>query len=282
MTTDACLSPEVKCEKTKINCKERSTGRDHILYKYDTGRTSCTAYTWFSSLRVKGNQYKMERLFCLVVALATCAAHIDLSGKAFIFPKETDTDHIKLLTPKTEFTALTICMRFISDQTRTYSLFSLATPTNFNAMLIYKTRFDVLRIFALDHSVEFTSLPMPENTWHSLCVTWESGDGLAQLWIDGKPSVKKFLISGTPIRGHPITILGQEQDAHGGGFVASQSFVGMISDLHVWDNVLSPIEVQRYMKSKQFTPGDVFNWGSLDYATTGEVFVDDDPEDQPW
>ncbi|KAG7248578.1 hypothetical protein CRUP_008093, partial [Coryphaenoides rupestris] len=37
-----------------------------------------------------------------------------------------------------------------------------------------------------------------------------------------------------------------EQDSHGGGFDAQQTFIGMISDVHMWDFVLSPCEMQRY------------------------------------
>ena len=39
----------------------------------------------------------------------------------------------------------------------------------------------------------------------------------------------------------------QEQDSHGGGFDINQSFVDMMSDVHMWDSTLSPCEIQSYL-----------------------------------
>lgn len=110
-----------------------------------------------------------------------------------------------------------------------------------------------------------------------MCATWSSDNGVAQLWVDGKPTIKRF-IKAEPITGAPITILGQEQDSYGGGFDANQSFIGMIMKVHMWDHVLPTSEIKRYMDGRHFTPGNVFNWGALDYEITGQVLLDEEPE----
>nr|XP_057940113.1 C-reactive protein-like [Doryrhamphus excisus] len=220
----------------------------------------------------------MERLFLVMVMLASCgAAPTDLSGKMFVFPKETKTDHVKLLTSKSSLDAVTVCLRFFTDLTRSYALFSLATPAHSNDFLLFKMNTDdVISMEARDSSTRFLSLSFPPNSWHSMCATWNSQNGVAQLWVDGKQTVKRFIHSGQPISGEFFPILGQEQDAYGGGFDATQSFIGMISRLHVWDYVLSAAEIRRYVEDANFSPGNVFNWRALDYEIVGSVLVEEE------
>ncbi|XP_040901389.1 C-reactive protein-like [Toxotes jaculatrix] len=222
----------------------------------------------------------MEKLLLLIIMISTCCAEPqDLSGKVFVFPKESNRDHVKLLTSKTSFSSVTVCLRFLTDLKRNYGLFSLSTSKYSNNFVLFKINSeDVIRMHALDGGTDFLSLSFPPNTWHSMCATWSSDSGLAQLWVDGKPTIKRFIKSGESISGPPITILGQEQDTYGGGFDASQSFIGMISKVHMWDHVISASEIKRYMNDKHFTPGNVFNWRSLEFEIIGQVLVDEDPE----
>ncbi|XP_071759460.1 serum amyloid P-component-like [Centroberyx gerrardi] len=223
----------------------------------------------------------MEKFLLLMVLFATCyAAPQDLSGKVFVFPKETSTAHVKLLTSSSSsFISVTACLRFFTDLSRQYSLFSLATPSHSNDFLIIKINSkDVIDIWARDSITNFLAVSLERNTWHSMCATWTSDTGVAQLWVDGKPTVKRFIHSGRPITGPPITILGQEQDSYGGGFDATQSFIGMLSDVHMWDYVLSPSEIQLYMDDMNFTPGNIFNWRALEFQITGQILVEEKQE----
>uniref|UniRef100_A0A3P9IEP3 Pentraxin (PTX) domain-containing protein n=1 Tax=Oryzias latipes TaxID=8090 RepID=A0A3P9IEP3_ORYLA len=103
------------------------------------------------------------------------------------------------------------------------------------------------------------------NMWYSNCSTWDSATGLVQIWFDGKPSFRKYIISGA------IT---QTQDSHGGGFNINQSFVGMMSDVHMWNYTLSPCEIQNYMNKGSFTPGNVLNWKALNFQINGRVLIE--------
>lgn len=66
----------------------------------------------------------------------------------------------------------------------------------------------------------------------------------------------------------------QEQDDHGGGFDINQSLVGMMSDVHIWDYVLSPCEIQKYMDYLSFTPGNVINWAGVDHQVFDRVIIE--------
>ncbi|XP_054904003.1 C-reactive protein-like [Poeciliopsis prolifica] len=216
------------------------------------------------------------RLLLLMGMLTACAAVTqDLSGKMFTFPLETNTTLVKLKTTKRDFNAVTVCQRSFTDLERSHVLFSLAVPTFSNGFLVFWNGADKeLLIFTQNIYAEFGKTDYKLNTWHSICATWDSTSGLVQLWLDGLPSVRKFTRSGSNIRGSPIILLGQEQDSHGGGFDVKQSLVGMLSDVHMWDYVLSGCEIQKYVDERNFTPGNVLNWAALDYEIVEKVMVE--------
>uniref|UniRef100_A0A673BIV4 Pentraxin family member n=1 Tax=Sphaeramia orbicularis TaxID=375764 RepID=A0A673BIV4_9TELE len=188
----------------------------------------------------------------------------DLSGKMFIFPQPTNTAQVMLTTSIQNFSAFTVCFRSFTDLRRVHSFFSLATPSVFNE----------IRILKEGNNVEVAGQGYKLNTWQSICTTWDSASGLVQLWLDGKPSSRKFISSGSNISGPIVIVLGQDQDSFGGGFDAAQSFVGMMSDVYMWDYVLSPCEIQRYMDERNFPTGNVLNWGALEFVTMGRVLIE--------
>uniref|UniRef100_A0A8C6WJB7 Pentraxin family member n=1 Tax=Neogobius melanostomus TaxID=47308 RepID=A0A8C6WJB7_9GOBI len=110
------------------------------------------------------------------------------------------------------------------------------------------------------------------NTWQSVCATWEAASGLVQLWLNGKPSSMKFA-SNSNISGPMIIVVGQDQDSYGGGFDKDRSFVGMISDVHMWDYVLSPHHLDNYSQKFNFPEGNILNWRSIEFLITGRVLV---------
>ncbi|XP_071780774.1 C-reactive protein-like [Centroberyx gerrardi] len=219
----------------------------------------------------------MAAVLLFIVLLSGCKADVDdLSGKVFSFPEESDTSHVKLsANTQTPISAMTLCLRFFSEQHRGQSLFSLATPSHDNNLLLFKPhQLGKYRVHVEGADLDFFGLPDDKNGWNSVCWTWQSGSGLTQLWVNGKRSVRAFLRANLSITGKPSVILGQEQDTYGGGFHMKQSFVGDITDVHLWDRVLSPCEIRLYIEGKSFAPGNVLNWRALEYASEGNVFVE--------
>ncbi|XP_041922126.1 serum amyloid P-component-like [Alosa sapidissima] len=213
----------------------------------------------------------------LVYFTQSYAERKDLSGKMFTFPVESDTAHV-ILDPNesNSLTAVTTCLRFFSDLTRAQSLFSFATPASPNSFLFYKQVNHVYEINEYDNVVLFRGLEDIANRWNSVCATWNSQTGIAQLWVNGKPSTRKGVRRGREISGTPSIILGQDQDSYGGKFDKAQSFVGMLTDVHMWDKVLPYPEIALYMNGiPQKTGGNVINWSSLDFTIKEYVLVED-------
>ncbi|KAM6910074.1 jeltraxin-like [Xenentodon cancila] len=191
------------------------------------------------------------------------------------FPMVTNTAHVKLITTKQTFSVVTICHRSFTDLKRDHALFSLATPTHSNGFLIFwdDTNKEI-EAHIKNKKVEFRGYDYKLNMWHSICTTWDSQSGLVQLWIDGQAFFKKFVNSGANINAQLVVILGQDQDSPSGGFDINQSFTGMMSDVHMWDYILSPCQIQNYMNEQSFTPGNVLNWSALEYEIIGNVLVE--------
>lgn len=217
------------------------------------------------------------KLFFVLAMLLACAAGLqDLSGKMLTFPAESTTAHVKLNSSKDDFSAVTVCHRTFTDLNRDHVLFSMAVPSSSNAFLLFwDNNNKEIEPHVKEVKVEFRGFDYKPNMWHSICTTWDSKSGLVQIWFDGLPSIKKYSTSGSNIRGRPIIILGQEQDNYGGGFHDKQSFVGMESDVHMWDYVLSPCEIQRYLNELNFTPGNVLNWAAMEAQQIGRVVTEE-------
>ncbi|CAJ1062148.1 C-reactive protein-like [Xyrichtys novacula] len=219
-------------------------------------------------------------LLLLLVMLTVCAAlPQDMSGKMFTFPEESDTDYVRLTTSRQSLSTLTVCLRTFTDLNRDHTPFSLATPGVFNDFVIYRyAESNEFSMNVRDKAVRFRELDYKPNTWHSLCSTWDSVSGVLQVWLDGKPSSRKYISSGSNITGPMIIVLGQEQDSYGGGFDAKQSFVGMMSDVHMWDYTLSPCQIQRYTNRESFPSGNVLDW-KASFQTFGRVLIEDQQGD---
>ncbi|ELV10597.1 serum amyloid P-component [Tupaia chinensis] len=206
----------------------------------------------------------------VLISLPEAFAQADLSGKVFVFPRESSTDHVSLITQlEKPLQNLTVCLRAYSDLSRAYSLFSYGIQNKDNELLIYKERVGEYSLYIGREKTTFKvteTLPAPVH----ICASWESSSGIAEFWVNGKPLVKKGLRQGYAVGAHPKIILGQEQDSYGGGFDRSQSFVGEIADVYMWDSVLSPEEITFAYQGSPLNP-NILNWQNLKHEVKGYV-----------
>ncbi|KAE8588038.1 hypothetical protein XENTR_v10022297 [Xenopus tropicalis] len=216
---------------------------------------------------------KMVRYVLWFVFFTGCLAQEDLGGKVFLFPKATDTAHV-ILKPviKKPVESFTVCLESYTELTREHSLFSLAVPGKDNALLIFPMPPTTCRFILNQEPVDPKVQPEVFD-WKHTCVAWESGSGVVQLWINGKLYPRTVLKKGPLIDAKASIILGQEQDSYGGGFDISQSFMGEISNVHMWDYVLTQVDIQKVLAGKKDVNGNIINWRSLQYEIKGDVTV---------
>ncbi|KAL8203032.1 UNVERIFIED_CONTAM: Sushi, von Willebrand factor type A, EGF and pentraxin domain-containing protein 1 [Gekko kuhli] len=116
-----------------------------------------------------------------------------------------------------------------------------------------------------------------DGNWHHIAVTWTSTDGSWRVYIDGKLSDGgRGLSVGTEIPGGGALVLGQEQDQRGEGFNPAESFVGSISQLNIWDYVLSLQQVKSLAVScpEELRKGNVLAWPDFLPGVVGRVKID--------
>uniref|UniRef100_A0A8C5QK53 Pentraxin family member n=1 Tax=Leptobrachium leishanense TaxID=445787 RepID=A0A8C5QK53_9ANUR len=209
-------------------------------------------------------------ILCLVFIVGSLAQE-DLSGKVFIFPKETKTAHV-ILKPETPkpLGKFTVCLRSYTEITRTHSLFSLATSGKDNMFLIFPKSSSITSIYINQGEIQIRT-DAEVLDWKHTCVSWDSDSGVIQLWVNGKVYPRKVSNKGFTIPSPASIILGQEQDSYGGGFDAGQSFVGEISEVYMWDYVLTPEDIKQVQVNDKI--GNFLSWTSLSYEIKGDVLV---------
>uniref|UniRef100_A0A8C1JXS3 Sushi, von Willebrand factor type A, EGF and pentraxin domain-containing protein 1 n=1 Tax=Cyprinus carpio TaxID=7962 RepID=A0A8C1JXS3_CYPCA len=113
-----------------------------------------------------------------------------------------------------------------------------------------------------------------DGLWHHIGVSWRSKDGDWRVYIDGIPSDGgKGLSVGTTIPGGGALVLGQDQDQRGDGFNPVESFVGTLSQLNIWNYVLTPQQIKSLASScpRDLQKGNVFAWPDFLGGVTGRV-----------
>ncbi|XP_073480052.1 C-reactive protein-like [Aquarana catesbeiana] len=194
-----------------------------------------------------------------------------LEGKVFVFPKKTNTDHVILRPIITRpLQKVSVCLNSFTDLSRPYSSFSLATREKDNAFMIYLQPPNTCAVHINQERTIFKTDSESLN-WRHICVTWDSDTGVVQLWVNGKLYPRRVSMKGSSIAAETSIVLGQEQDSFGGKFNASQSLVGEISDVHMWDYVLTQEEILKVIFGRH--NGNVINWISLYCEIKGEVLV---------
>ncbi|XP_051901956.1 neuronal pentraxin-2-like [Pristis pectinata] len=160
-----------------------------------------------------------------------------------------------------EIFAFTICLRLkTSAAPGVGTPFSYAVPGQSNELVLAEWGTSPMELLIND-KVATLPLAVSDGTWHHVCVTWSTRDGVWEVYQDGlSRGCGQNLAPWHPIRLGGVFILGQEQDAVGGRFDATQAFVGNLSDFNMWDRVLQPDEVRRLAACDGRAAGNLVAW----------------------
>lgn len=159
-------------------------------------------------------------------------SHISLNGTTSSYVRMDDTS----IMPTT---AMTINISFQTTSANKAGIMSYAVPGKYNEIILYNP--NSLEIYIDNHSFQ-TGLTFNDGQWHDLTVTWQQS-GLVQLYDHGQLLYSGTNYTGTVIEANGVVILGQEQDALGGGFQSHQAFDGEIGNFAMWNTVLSSSEI---------------------------------------
>ncbi|XP_075463660.1 C-reactive protein-like [Ascaphus truei] len=215
---------------------------------------------------------RMLGLLLLLAGVSGVLAQTDMTDKVFLFPEESVDSYVRLKPAKNgPFDKLTVCLRSYSELTRSHSLFSLVTPSGDNDFVLYiDSDFDSYRL-SVSVGIKGLYYNLTDSytlQWRSTCVSWDSSTGIIQLWVNGKPYPRKVFQKGYKINANPIIVIGQDQ--YDGQIYADYSFVGEITDVHMYDEILSEQNIRNVLYYSDIG-GNVINWKSLEYSLGGNV-----------
>ncbi|XP_077024295.1 neuronal pentraxin receptor [Tamandua tetradactyla] len=161
-----------------------------------------------------------------------------------------------------ELYAFTTCMwlRSRSGGTGQGTPFSYSVSGQANEIVLLETGHDPMELLINDKVAQLP-LSLKDNSWHHICISWTTRDGLWSAYQDGElRGSGENLAAWHPIKPHGILILGQEQDTLGGRFDATQAFVGDIAQFNLWDHILTPAQVLGIANCTGPLLGNVLPW----------------------
>uniref|UniRef100_A0A8C1IJC1 Pentraxin family member n=1 Tax=Cyprinus carpio TaxID=7962 RepID=A0A8C1IJC1_CYPCA len=214
--------------------------------------------------------------FCFLLSLTAAATEVGLGGKVLFFPTKTNTSFVALTPEKPlSLSAFTLCMRVAMELQgeRETILFAYRTG-GYDELNVWREK-DGRLSFYLSGSGAFFNLPALSTFRTHLCLTWDSETGLSAFWMNGHRSTFQLYRKGHSISPGGTVLLGQDPDNYLGAFEVEQSFVGEITDVHMWDHVLSGSQIKAvYSNQEPYVPkGNVFDWNTIKYEINGSVLV---------
>ncbi|CAL8270936.1 unnamed protein product [Lota lota] len=178
------------------------------------------------------------------------------------FPLRTNYMYAKVKKSLPEMYAFTVCMWLKSNASPGVGTpFSYAVPGQANELVLIEWGNNPMELLVNDKVAKLPFL-INDGKWHHICVTWTTRDGVWEAFQDGvMRGSGENLAPYHPIKPQGLLILGQEQDTYGGGFDATQAFVGDLANFHMWDRKLSVGEIYNLSTcSSKAQVGNVFSW----------------------
>ena len=118
-----------------------------------------------------------------------------------------------------------------------------------------------------------TNVAIEVNQWHHTCVTWENTKGDWQLYKDGQLAENGTgLMINHIIPSGGTVVIGQDQDSVGGGFQIGDAFgPGEVTEVNLWDTVLSASDIAAQHTNCTIMPGLVHSWTQFKNGVHGDV-----------
>ncbi|XP_059610984.1 sushi, von Willebrand factor type A, EGF and pentraxin domain-containing protein 1-like [Phlebotomus argentipes] len=196
------------------------------------------------------------------------------------FSKPHTTNYAMLPGPSRDLEQFTLCTWIKSEDDHNYgTIISYATAGQDNMLTL--TDYNGLALY-VNGSFSVSDIVVNDGHWHFICATWMSKEGSYQMYSDGILQHSGYnLSSSNAVENGGVLVLGQEQDTIGSGFSDSETFIGEIAYLDMWDRVLGIQEVQEFYSSCHPYHGNLYSWSDFKTHLKGDVTVQESPFCKP-
>ncbi|KAM8824397.1 neuronal pentraxin receptor a isoform 1-T1 [Synchiropus picturatus] len=195
-------------------------------------------------------------------------------GFRLSFPTRTNYMYavVKRAVPKLR--AFTLCLWVRPAEGGVGTPFSYAVPEQPNELVLLQGLHSSTELLVND-KVAPLPLQLSRGSWQHVCVSWSQTAGAWQAYQGGKLRGEGHgLAAGHQVRPGGVLILGQEQDSLGGGFDSTQALVGELSQVGLWDRVLTPAQVASLARCGRVTQGSVAPWTDAGVEVHGGATAD--------
>nr|XP_055045001.1 carbonic anhydrase 6 [Misgurnus anguillicaudatus] len=172
------------------------------------------------------------------------------------------------LTQSMSLTSFTACMNVRTPLINDLTLLSYS-PLSKEKELVITLRNEV----DLWIGNENVNLPFDrkDSDWTNYCLTWASDTGRAELLVNGVEVHEQYIKRDYTISLGESLILGNDQEGFM-GISATDAFVGYMTDVNVWDYVLTPEQIYEQKScSNVEVKGNVMSWGITQLSLYGGV-----------
>lgn len=196
------------------------------------------------------------------------------------FSKPHTTNYAILPGPNRDLEQFTVCTWIKSHDDHNYgTIISYATEGQDNMLTL--TDYNGLALY-VNGNFSVSDIVVNDGHWHFICATWMSKEGSYQMYSDGILQHSGYnLSSSNSVENGGILVLGQEQDTIGSGFSDSETFIGEIAYLDMWDRVLGIQEVQEFYSSCHPYHGNLYSWSDFKTHIKGDVTIQESPFCKP-
>lgn len=196
------------------------------------------------------------------------------------FEKSGINDYVQLTGPKQNLTEISFCVWLQTNDTLNYGvILSYATPssdnmftfTDYNGFVLYVNGANVI-----------TDIKINDGLWHFICVSWQSERGIYEIYLDGNVQSSGIdLAANAVIIANGSMTIGQEQDEMGSDFSETESFIGKLAYLDLWDHTLTqPAVNDLYMSCEPYL-GNLIPWTDFKANIHGNIQVMSSPFCRP-
>lgn len=193
------------------------------------------------------------------------------------FQHNNDISYALAHVNRVDMNAFTVCLHVLPEYQESHTALSYTSSEHENEIAISISADKDSGEVGLWIGNEFVNLPhsFKAHDWTNYCVTWSSQTGGAELWINGMVGEQRYLKSSYSVRLSGEFILGTDQDGLL-GISNSNAFVGKMTDVNVWDYILSTADIRDQMscKGNGTLVGNVLSWGTTRLSLYGGVQLD--------
>ncbi|XP_020506968.1 neuronal pentraxin-2 [Labrus bergylta] len=188
------------------------------------------------------------------------SGHSFPQGYRLSFPTRTNYMYAVVKHSVPKLRAFTVCLWLRPAEGGFGTPLSYAVPEQPNELVLLQGLHMAAELLINDKVAQLP-LNLSRGSWQHICVSWSQKGGAWQAYQGGKLRGQGHaLAAGHNIRPGGVLILGQEQDSLAGGFDSTQALVGELSQVGVWDRVLSSSQVASLARCSKVTQGSVAPW----------------------